>query len=173
MARRVIPDAGFAVALDPEYIARLIGWSGGVDVAGLTLTLDEVCVPLGEAMLARGERRLPECKRVEPVEKAGRLYYRLSPGPYIIRYSETVEVPLGFLALALPRSSLLRMGAVLYTAVWDPGYRGRGVGLLNVLNPEGVVLEKGVQVAQLVFITLAGRGRAYSGVYQGEGLQHS
>ena len=159
------------MALDPSIIARIVEWKGGVDVSGLALTLDEVCVPRGAGMLARGERRLPDCEGVEPLKgEDGRLYYELQPGAYIVRYGEVVEVPPGFIALAIPRSSLLRMGAVLYTAVWDPGYRGRGVGLLTVFNEEGVRLEKGVQVAQLVFIALVGSTRIYRGAYQLEGL---
>ncbi len=161
------------MALDPEYIARIIGWRGSIDVAGLALTLGDVCKPRGEGLLGVDERRLPECNPVEPRVEGARAYYRLGPGHYLVRYSEVVEVPPGFLALAIPRSSLLRMGVVLYTAVWDPGYRGRGVGLMHVLNEDGVVLERGVQVAQLVYISLAGRGAVYRGVYQGEGLQHS
>ena len=161
------------MALDPVYIARMTGWKGGVDVSGLALTLGSVCSPVEEGLLGIDDRRIPQCEELQPVERNGRLYYELPPGAYIIRYNEVVEVPLGFIALALPRSSLLRMGATLYTAVWDPGYKGRGVGLLSVFNPKGVILEKGVQVAQLVFIMLGGSGRGYSGVYQGEGLQQS
>ena len=48
----------------------------------------------------------------------------------------------------------MRIGASLYTAVWDPGYEGRGSGLLVVHNKNGIYIEKGAQIAQLVFIRM-------------------
>jgi dUTP pyrophosphatase len=63
------------------------------------------------------------------------------------------------------------MGAVLGTAVWDAGYRGRSTALLIVANPDGMRLERTARVLQLVFFTLdAPTVRGYDGTYQGENL---
>lgn len=95
--------------------------------------------------------------------------FSLPPGAYIVRYREYVKIPDDCIALAIPRSSLLRMGATLYTAVWDPGYKGRGYGLLAVFNNRGIVLEKGAQIAQLVYIKMTGRTSfTYRGTFYGE-----
>ncbi len=156
------------MALSPELLARLLGASGSaLDTSGLKLTLGDVYEYASPGFLGAAERRLPEYRRVEPT---GRVY-RLKPGAYLVRYSEAVRVPIGFIALAYPRSSLLRMGVILYTAVWDPGYEGRGVTLLVVHNPHGVELEKGAHIAQLVYIPVIGPSREYRGVYRGEGLR--
>ena len=154
--------------LSPTLLARLLGLRGEeLDTSGRRLTLGEVYVLRGVGHLGRAERRLPDYQPVEPDEDG---VYRLAPGAYLVRYSEVVEVPPGFVALAYPRSTLLRMGATLYTAVWDPGYRGRGVTLLVVHNPDGFVVEKGAHIAQLLYFPVIGVSGIYEGVYQGEGL---
>jgi dUTP pyrophosphatase len=75
------------------------------------------------------------------------------------------------IALAIPRSTLLRSGATLFTAVWDPGCEGRGEGLLVVFNPYGVEIERRAQIAQLVFIRLDRETKfVYRGSYQRENI---
>jgi dUTP pyrophosphatase len=54
------------------------------------------------------------------------------------------------------------------TAVWDPGYEGRGRALLIVYNEHGIVLERNARVVQLVFFKVAGTGPGYAGAYKGE-----
>jgi len=90
-------------------------------------------------------------------------------GGYHVVYSETVSLPRDVMALAYPRSSLLRCGAMLYSAVWDPGYSGRAEGLLVVHNPRGLRLARRARIAQLVFTRLGDTvERPYEGRYLGE-----
>ena len=61
------------------------------------------------------------------------------------------------------------MGATLYTAIWDPGYEGRGSGLIVIHNPYGIYLRKGTQVAQLIIIRMSSRTqKLYRGSYYKE-----
>jgi dUTP pyrophosphatase len=94
----------------------------------------------------------------------------LAPGAYLVRFVEIVHLPTDLMALARPRSTLLRCGAALHTAVWDAGYEGRSEALLVVSNPHGLRLERGARVCQLVFFPLDAPGAAYTGAYQGENL---
>lgn len=111
------------------------------------------------------KRELPTYELVN--DKDGVWY--LEQGVYRIVYNEVVKVPDDVIAFCLPRSTLIRSGAVVYCAFWDPGYIGRGEGVLNVLNPYGITLEKGARVTQLVFIKLLKKPkRKYEGVYQHE-----
>ena len=91
--------------------------------------------------------------------------YYLSPGGYILQYAETVSIPEGHIGFILPRSSLMRNGAMLNTAVWDAGYTGRGEGLLQVHHD--IELERGARVGQLVLAEADHEG-LYDGNYQGE-----
>jgi len=90
------------------------------------------------------------------------------PGYYLVRFNETVNMPLDLAAIGKPRSSLLRMGAFMVSAVWDPGYRGRSISLLAVGNPRGIRIKRGARIIQLVFIKVLGETTGYQGIYQGE-----
>ena len=95
----------------------------------------------------------------------------LAPGPYLVTFNEVVNLPPDLMALGRPRSSLLRSGVALHTAVWDAGYRGRSQSLLTVHNPAGFRLQRNARLAQLVFFRLsAPPGQGYQGQYQGEWL---
>jgi dUTP pyrophosphatase len=94
----------------------------------------------------------------------------LAAGAYLVRFVEVVHLPTDLMALARPRSTLLRCGAALHTAVWDAGYEGRSEALLIVSNPRGLRLERGARICQLVFFPLDAAGAAYTGAYQGENL---
>ena len=97
-------------------------------------------------------------------------YLDLAPGPYVITFNEVVHLPNNVMALARPRSSLLRCGVTVENAVWDAGYSGRSQALLVVHNPAGFRLERNARVAQLVFFYLSSTTEGYQGVYQGENL---
>ncbi|MHC1595285.1 MAG: dCTP deaminase domain-containing protein, partial [Candidatus Syntropharchaeales archaeon] len=70
-----------------------------------------------------------------------------------------------------PRSSLLRCGVTIETAVWDSGYSGRSEALLLVMNPAGFRVKRGARLLQMVFLKLTERidwDSGYRGVYQFE-----
>ena len=95
----------------------------------------------------------------------------LAPGPHLVTFNEVVNLPPDIMALGCPRSSLLRSGVSLHTAVWDAGYRGRSQSLLTVHHPAGFRLQRDARLAQLVFFRLsAPPSTGYQGRYQGEGL---
>ena len=113
-------------------------------------------------------RRLPQTI-AEPFSDDGWVY--LMPGPYLITFNEVVNLPRGLMALCRPRSSLLRSGVAIHTAVWDAGYSGRSQALLVVHHPDGFRLQRNARVAQLVFWPLAMPDAVgYAGRYQRENL---
>ena len=87
-----------------------------------------------------------------PFDAAGNLH--LEPGPYLVTFNEVVNLPRDLAALGRTRSSLLRGGVALHTAVWDAGYSGRSQSLMTVYNPHGFTLNKDARVMQLVFFRL-------------------
>jgi len=95
----------------------------------------------------------------------------LDRGPYLITLNEIVDVPKDCMAMAFPRSSLLRCGVTVETAVWDPGYKGRSQCMMVVHHPEGFIIRKNAKVLQLVFVKLdEDAATLYDGIYQGENL---
>lgn len=96
-------------------------------------------------------------------------WLHLPAGPYHLIYGQRVTLPADVMALAYPRSSLLRCGVSVYTAVWDPGYSGRAEALLVVHNPAGFTLGRDARVAQLVFTLLGDSVESpYNGRFKGE-----
>lgn len=135
---------------------------------GVDLSLDELWRFSGAGTLGQtnAERHLPE--RLELVFDTDG-WIRLEVGAYGLRYAESVDLPPDCGGLCFPRSSLLRMGLHVPTAVWDAGYGGRGEGLLIVTNPHGVRLQRGARIAQLVLFRLTELPSAvYAGRYQHE-----
>src|SRR5262249_6071401 len=136
---------------------------------GVDLSLDGVWRLLEAGALGRAnaERHLPAREALDFTEDGE--WLTLAPGSYGIRYGEWVELPTDCGALCFPRSSLLRMGLHVPTAVWDAGYSGRGEGLLQVTNPHGVRLQRGARIAQLVVFRLTrAAATGYTGAYQHE-----
>lgn len=138
---------------------------------GVELTLASVARfdgPPGRLGFKNDARRLPEYAEI-PFDGSG--WVRLEPGPYVITYAETVHIHKDLFAIGRPRSSLLRMGAAVYTALWDTGYYGRSRSLLSVMNPVGIELEKGTRLIQLIFFKLGKQLESgYGGEYKGENI---
>jgi len=136
---------------------------------GVDLTLEHVARFRGPGFLGRtnAERTIPQ-NEVLPFEPDGTVY--LPPGAYQVRFNESVNLPHALMAYARPRSSLLRSGVALHTAVWDAGYSGRGMCLMVVYHPAGFRVARDARVCQLVFHWLtAATDAAYAGTYQHEG----
>jgi dUTP pyrophosphatase len=154
------------VVIRPEDLSLLLGIpEDKLDCAGLRLTVKSIYRVYGRGELRVSNKKIPLYIEVLSDNNT----YFLEPGAYIVRYNEYVRIPNGYIGLAIPRSSLLRMGATIHTAVWDPGYEGMGIGLLIVYNNEGVIIEKNAQVAQLVYLKMSGLTRhVYEGAFKGE-----
>jgi dUTP pyrophosphatase len=155
------------LAADPPLVEHLTDPEAQIQPHGIDLCLDAVWRFANAGALWQAGRALPTRSEV-PFDAHGKLHLR--PGSYLVRFREVVHLPLDLMALARPRSTLLRCGAALHTAVWDAGYVGRSEALLVVANPHGLGLEVGARICQMVFFTLEGPGGSYAGAYQGENL---
>lgn len=153
--------------LQNGQIAELVSISQ-VQPAGIDLTLKEAheLAEAGEIDFDNSKRRISGTKKLE-FDAASKLH--LAQGCYKIVYNEYVSIPLDCAAFGFPRSSLLRCGADVRCAVWDPGYHGRSESLLLVHNPRGITLHKDAKVMQLVFVRLESPAqKGYEGKYKGE-----
>ena len=96
-------------------------------------------------------------------------FVELKAGAYKVMFNEYVRIPKDLAAICLPRSSMLRCGATLECALWDPGYEGRSEALLVVRNDFGIKLKKNAKIGQMVFIKLSESTHTlYEGTYKGE-----
>lgn len=145
-------------------------------MCGVELTLNSIheFLSAGQLAFSNDDRKLSDIRQLifpeRTLVRAGWIW--LDPGAYLVTFNEVVKVPPDVMAIARPRSSLLRMGATMETAVWDPGYNGRSQSLLVVHNPNGIRLRKNARLMQLIFFRLEDdANKLYDGVYQGENME--
>lgn len=147
--------------------AGLLGQDQGlIQPNGVDLSLDRVwrLVDAGALGRSNADRQLPSRERVDFDADD---WVHLPAGGYVVRYAEHVALPADCGGLCFPRSSLLRMGVYVPTAVWDAGYVGRGEGWLEVRHAAGVRLQHGTRIVQLVLFRLSGpASTVYTGAYQ-------
>ena len=132
---------------------------------GVDLTVEAVFEPTTPGRIDTDGKRVGDRREVAPESDDDDPLYRLPPGGYVVRYGEVIAVPEGHVGFVLPRSTLLRNGCTLETAVWDAGYEGRGEGLLQVHHE--LELRPGARVGQFL-LAAADHDGEYDGDYQGE-----
>jgi len=145
-------------------------WEGQFQPAGVDLSAKEIFEFEAEGSIDgdNSKRKLPGGKKIEWGQEGS---LKLMPGAYKVIFNEIVSIPMDAAAIARSRSTLLRCGAAMQTAVWDPGYKGRSEALLIVSNKHGLVVHKDAKLAQLVFIRLEGKVKeGYAGKYQNENI---
>ena len=148
-------------------VAACVNKGQQIQPAGLELTVRAVSEFDGNGVIGfhNDVRWLPSTQGLEWLDGNAMI---LDPGAYLVDLNEIVSIPADKVGIALPRSSLLRMGVTLGTALWDPGYSGHGQVLLIVHNPKGFVLYKDARILQLVLVTMTEEAKQlYNGIYQG------
>jgi dUTP pyrophosphatase len=155
------------IKAEPPLVEGCVDLQAQVQPNGIDLTLRDIAAVKspGQIAVSNSRRVLPDLSLLA-FDSAG--FIDLAAGSYIVTYNEIVHLPKNIMALGRPRSSLLRCGVNVGTAVWDAGYEGRSQSLLMVLNPLGFRLEKNARIMQLVFMDLSGESEGYNGIYQGE-----
>ena len=139
---------------------------------GIDLTVANVEM-IGGASMGSGQlgvsddsRRIPAYEHMEPARDGYWVLY--GNQSYVVTTNEVVTLPTDIMALVKPRSSLIRMGGYLNTAVWDAGFHGHSKFVLSIApGTYSLRLQKNARFAQMVFLTLdASTERGYDGVYQ-------
>jgi deoxycytidine triphosphate deaminase len=97
-------------------------------------------------------------------------YFVLPEGAYLVELNEITSIPSDAIGILLPRSTLLRNGLDVRTALFDPGYSGQPRVLLVCHRPARV--QRFSRIGQLVLLRSDREfGKKYDGRYQGEGGQ--
>ncbi|MCQ1534481.1 deoxyuridine 5'-triphosphate nucleotidohydrolase [Methanosarcina sp. KYL-1] len=156
------------VKMTPPLLENAVDIETQIQPNGLELTLKEVKTieGVGAVDFDNSGRKIPESQLLEFDEEG---WIHLPAGIYKVLFNEIVNIPRNLAAIAKPRSTLIRCGATLETAVWDAGYRGRSESMLVIYNPAGFRLKKDARIMQLLFYTLDSEvEEGYSGIYQNE-----
>ena len=87
---------------------------------------------------------------------------------YILEVENEIQISDDCMQTYYPRSTLLRSGCTLHTAVGDAGYNGKLAFLFINHTSNDFVLEEGVRFAQLVDHQITGSSKQYDGDYQND-----
>ncbi|HUX47894.1 MAG TPA: deoxyuridine 5'-triphosphate nucleotidohydrolase [Dehalococcoidia bacterium] len=154
----------------PPLLDNLVDIQQQVQPNGIDLTLKEIALlsSSGSLGLSNESRALSS---TSPLVFDGLGRIDLLPGCYLVTYNEVVNIPRNIIALATPRSSLLRCGVSIHSAVWDAGYSGRSQSLMVVYNPRGFRTYRNARIIQMVFFLLSREvAQGYQGIFQGENV---
>lgn len=154
---------------DPSLIEGYLDLDEQLQPNGFDLTLREVSMLQSTGRIGT-KKELSIVSEKAPLifEPSGFLY--LIPGTYLVIFNEVVRLPANLTALGLPRSSLLRSGVAIHTAVWDAGYSGRSQALMVIYNERGFEVQQNARILQLIFLHLDRNTKGYQGSYQGENI---
>lgn len=165
------------IITDDNAIKKLV--SNAVDISqqiqqcGIDLTVNNILKidHHGSINFDNTNRKIPG-NSVVPIhlgEKGEESFWYLTEGYYIVKYNEQISLKDNVMGQVFPRSSLMRMGATIQSAVWDPGYVGKGMGLLIVSTP--IRVYKNARIAQMIFHYVQPTEKRYEGTFQLEGVK--
>jgi len=138
---------------DSPLITSFIDLEEQLQPNGIDLTLMEVRELTSSGYIGKdSQQRLLSDNKIIAFDEHG--WVRLYQGSYLITFNEICNLPLDLMALGKPRSSLLRSGVTINTAVWDAGYKGRSQSLLTIFNPNGFEIQQNARLIQLIFVRL-------------------
>lgn len=169
----VLNDKALKEAVEHGLVSGMIDPAVQIQPNGIEMTVGKVekYNSMGYIGFDNKSRTLPSTSEIEPHSYVSGDWLQLESGCYLLTLNEAVKIPKNCMALAVPRSSLLRMGVDIRSAAWDSGYEGRSQVMMVVNNPYGVMLQKNARILQLIFFKLNDEvEKGYSGIYQRENL---
>lgn len=155
---------------NPPLVDGMIKPQLQIQPNGIDLTIHSIrsLESAGSIGLENTDRKLPIYRAIG-FDSEG--WLKLRKGSYNALFNEILNIPNYLAAIARPRTSLLRSGVTVETAIWDAGYSGRSECLLVVHNEHGFRIKENSRVLQVVFLELSqAPKKTYSGVYQRENI---
>ena len=145
-----------------KNIVKPFNWDN-IQQVSYDLTLFRVFEIVGKGSIIGNKTSLPEYKQLRLTKGT----YKLKAGKaYAFDFCEKVEVPDNMFATVLPRSSLNRMGSLLSSGVYDPGFKNR-IGATVRIFQNDIELERFNRVATILF-QWAKPHSSYEGQWQGK-----
>jgi len=154
----------------PPLIENMPDSAAQIQPNGIDITVKEIAMLSSSGIIAlENKDRVLSITSQLVFDGLGRL--DLLAGCYLLTCNEIINIPKNLMALAQPRSSLLRCGIGIHNAVWDAGYSGRSQALMVVYNPKGFRIYKDARFLQLVFFRLNQEvNEGYQGIFQQENI---
>ncbi|MFX0123423.1 MAG: hypothetical protein ACFFAE_07260 [Candidatus Hodarchaeota archaeon] len=139
---------------------------GDVQPNGIDISIGRLFQLTGPVKLISTKklRQYPELHELKPLNS----FWNLDPGFYLVEVAEEVIIPNDAIGYVAPRSTLLRMGATVFSGIWDKRFQGVGDNhgriLLQTSLPFQIHIS--VPIAQMIFISAVDDDTEYQGNYQ-------
>ncbi len=144
-----------------QYIPRGIVQPNGIDIS-----IKRLFKLNGEARFTQEakNRKFPGLTEI----KTENDYWQLDPGSYLVEVAEEIIIPQDAIGFVAPRSTLIRMGATVFSGIWDKGFQGVGDNHGRILLQTSLPfsLHFSVAIAQMIFISAVNDETVYQGNYQ-------
>jgi dUTP pyrophosphatase len=160
--------------VETGVLKKLVHGESQIQQCGIDLCIQRLYKVVGSGHIAQDKnyRRIPKYIEVLPHENktTNELTFEIKPGQaYIFDCQETVAMPEDAMMIIKVRSTLMRMGVRLDTAIYDPGFCGSvGGGLFSISN--AVTIAKAVPIGQAIWIKCEAAS-LYQGNYQNQESQ--
>ena len=133
---------------------------------GVDLRLKAVYLPenisRGVFGITKGQKVIPQLIEIPALDDA----YILNPGKKYFINCGHIDIPKDCAQFYYPRSTLMRAGLELYSAVGDAGYSGDLIFAVKVSGVASLVIEKNERVVQAITHKLTSGTDGYNGDYQ-------
>lgn len=95
--------------------------------------------------------------------------WRLGTGFYDIVFEEGCKIPSDVTLFIRQRSSLLRIGGLIQSSIFDPGFETDNIGCCMIIH-RSVIIEPGARIAQIYGVQnmTVEEGRLYNGQFQND-----
>lgn len=146
-------------------VQNLLDAEKQVQQAGVDLTVAKIFSLTGKGVIdfSNEKRQLPDYKEIPMMDGI----WKLKPGLYNATMNEIIKLPKDVAALVFPRSSALVCGLEAHTALWDPGYEGRGFLHFTLQRP--IEIHQNARIVQMIFLKTE-ETEGYNGNYQKEDI---
>jgi deoxycytidine triphosphate deaminase len=99
--------------------------------------------------------------------KEGRMTWKLIEGAYALTFNEKVTIPPNYTGFILHRSSIMRSGGMIVSAIWDPGFTTGDNDMGTTLFVHvPIEIEKDARVAQFYMMSNETVDELYNGQFQ-------
>lgn len=156
---RSILDKGIVTFPNELYDNETVVQPNGID-----LRVDKVFYLAGTVTLPRDKKIQTNRLTVSEIPLKDGAFELIYPeGNYLVDFREDCSMKDGFCGIIIPRSSLLRTGIFVTSALWDTGFHGRLGASIRIRNK--IKIQHGAALAQLVVMKGEFNGHRYEGRY--------
>lgn len=149
-----------------EFMPDGLGEYGKKAQVGIDLSIQEIRKIIGGKLYKNGTKEIDPYEDVDCCVELEAETWILEPGVYSLTFDQNIELDNKHTAFIRHKSSLLRIGAIITSGVFDPGFKSQ-IGATMIVFNKNIEIQKGATLAQLLIFENE-EAEKYNGNYQGD-----